>query len=410
MTAAQDDAAVAAYDREKMLRTRRMLIGVLATLIILLLLAFFFLLRLFEPVGKVASVEEAKGIEWIRSIYGWGNDKDQQLGPPQSVAVAPDGTIWVTDAGMARIVGFNPDASYRGVLDRGRKGSSRDALGFPTSIAVDESGVAYIGDMTSSRIVVMTPDKQLVRVIPAPRPRSVAVRGDHLVVGSNPGFAILSKTGEVQKVIGTFGKGDTQFNGVSGVAIAKDGTIFALDQYNNRVSAYTPDGERKWIRSLGAAGNQMSPGKTMRSQSTTAQAAMQLPSGITIDGAGRLVIVDAFGFNIVVLNAANGDLIGKYGDAGTEDGKFVYPGGISYDAQNDYFAVADTAMNRVQLVRLPGSGGTALASLNRSLAGPLRACLVPLLLLLLAIAATIIYRMIRRRREADDEEQVVQPA
>jgi sugar lactone lactonase YvrE len=388
----------------RIVRIRRALIAALTILVVLLLLAFVFLLRIFQPVGTVASTGDARGIEWVRSIYGWGNTRSQQLGTPQSVAFAPNGVIWVTDAAMSRLIGFNPDGSYNSLLHQGPRGSSANALSFPSSVAVDESGVAYIGDNTASEIVVMSAQNTVVRKIPVPRPKSVAVRGDRLVVGSMAGFVIMSKTGDVIAVVGAEASGiaDNEFNVVSGVAIGADGTIYALDQYNNRISAYDRDGRRRWIRVTGNPGNQTTPQQGMAPKETTASAAMQLPSGIAIDGAGRLVVVDAFGFDLVVLEASDGDLIARYGDAGAEDGKFVYPSGIAYDPARDYFAIADTSMGRVQIVRIPGSGGSAVATVNRALLGPLRACLVPLALLFVVTAAGLVYRSVRRRRRLRD--------
>src|SRR5512133_2240592 len=214
---AQDAAAQDSYRR--MLRTRRALGAALVALIVLLLLAFVALLRIFEPVGRVATAEEAGGVEWVRSIYGWGNTRSEQLGAPQSVAFGPDGTIFATDAGMARLAAFNPDGSFDGLVNQGAKGSSEDALSFPSSVAVDDDGLLYVGDMTASAVVVTTPDNEVMRRIAIPRPRSVAVRGDLLVVGSTPGFAIMSTTGDDVTVVGTRGSGDGQFDGVSGVAI-----------------------------------------------------------------------------------------------------------------------------------------------------------------------------------------------
>jgi hypothetical protein len=111
-----------------------------------------------------------------------------------------------------------------------------------------------------------------------------------------------------------------------------------------------------------------------------------------------LVLVDAFGFDIVVLDASDGSFIARYGDAGVQDGSFVYPSGISYDPARDYFAIADTSMGRVQIIRLPGSGGSPLAAVNRTLLGPARACLVPLALLFLVIVGGLAYRAVRNRR------------
>jgi hypothetical protein len=92
-------------------------------------------------------------------------------------------------------------------------------------------------------------------------------------------------------------------------------------------------------------------------------------------------------------------LIAKYGAPGTIDGQFVYPTSVAYDASHDWFAVADLQNARVQIIRLPGSGGSGLSGANRALTGPLRACIIPLALLILAILAGIIYRAIRRRKK-----------
>ena len=71
---------------------------------------------------------------------------------------------------------------------------------------------------------------------------------------------------------------------------------------------------------------------------------MEIPAGMTIDGAGRIVIVDPFGFDITILKPSNGQLIAKYGAPGTVDGQFVYPSDVSYAASHDWFAVADDAL------------------------------------------------------------------
>ena len=275
---------------------------------------------------------------------------------------------------------------------------SPNAFQFPTSVAVDENGLVYVGDQSGNNVYVVSPDNKVVRKIFVPTPSSVAVSSDRLVVGSASGFVILTKTGGVIKVLGSQGKGDKQFNGVRGVAIGKDGTIYVVDQYNNRVSAYDHNGIRKWIVSTGNPGNKSSVAGSIAATGSKAPAAMQIPAGMTIDGAGRLEIVDPFGFDITVLDPKNGALIAKYGTAGTVDGQFVYPSSIAYDSSHDWFAVADTNNGRVQIVRLPNSGGSALAGANRALSGPWRACILPLALILIAIIVGIIYRIRARRR------------
>ena len=132
---------------------------------------------------------------------------------------------------------------------------------------------------------------------------------------------------------------------------------------------------------------------------------MSLPLGMTIDGAGRLVVIDMFDGTLTVINPANGAFIAKYGTTGPDDGEFFYPVSVGYDKGRDWFTVADALNNRVQIIRLPGSGGSGAtqAAVRRGLAGPLRACLFPFLLLLLALVVWLVVRAMRKRR-------VVKPA
>jgi sugar lactone lactonase YvrE len=396
-------------ERARLRRTRRALAVLLAILVLLLLIATSALIRISQPAGRVLNDTDATGMTWVRSIYGWGNTKAQQLQGPQGVAVGPDGVIWATDQSACRVVGFNPDGSYAGMMFLGFRNDPRspNAMQFPTSVAVDSDNQIFIGDQAGNNVFVMTRDNKLVRKIYVPSPQSVAVSADRLVVGAASGFVILSKTGVPIKVLGSQGKGDKQFMGVRGVAIGKDGSIYVVDQYNNRISSYDRNGNRKWIKATGQAGNQ----KPVTSSTTaTDSTGLQLPSELTIDGLGRLVVVDPFGFDIVVLDPSKGRVLARYGDAGTNDGQFTYPSGIAYDPSRDWFAVADTMNQRVEIVRLPNSGGSAVSGFRRSLSGPLRALLLPLLLLVLLIVGAIWWRVLGRRKARRAEETAAQQA
>jgi DNA-binding beta-propeller fold protein YncE len=246
---------------------------------------------------------------------------------------------------------------------------------------------------------VMRRDNTIVRKIFVPTPYSLAVTNDRLVIGSASGFVIMTPEGQVLKVLGRQGKGIDEFQGIRGVAIASDGTIYVVDQYNNRLSAFDRNGNRKWIIFTGSPGNAKTVASSTVATTPPEPAKMQIPAGLTIDGAGRLVIADPFGFDLTILSPKDGHLIAKYGAPGTVDGQFVYPSDVSYDPARDWFAVTDTQNARVQIIRLPGSGGSALSGAARALSGPLRACIFPLLLLLIAIVVGIIYRMMKRRKK-----------
>jgi len=135
----------------------------------------------------------------------------------------------------------------------------------------------------------------------------------------------------------------------------------------------------------------------------------QLPVGMTIDGNGRLVVLDAFDFQMVVLDPSReGRLVARYGDFGVEDGKFVYPTGIDYDPERDWFVVADTSNDRAQVIRIPDSGGDLLGAARRAWATPLRLCALPLILLLVALGV-MIARAKRRKGSSDRDVSAAEP-
>ena len=399
MTGTTDTTQTETNDQRRTANTRRVLIAVLVLLLLLLAGTTYFLASVFTPVGRVAAPEEAGGLTWVRSIYGFGNNLEDQLKQPNDVAIAPDGTIWITDQTAQRVVGFNPDGSFSAMLHKGPRGSSPDAFSFPSALAVDEDGLIYVCDSMRDLVVVMSADNEIVRQYSVPSPLCVAVRGDRIAVGSKAGFVILNKQGDVISLLGSKGAGDEQFDSVQGLAISED-TIYAVDEYNNRVSAYSLDGARKWIRVTGGAANDANQGSggSGGSKESTAQAQMLLPLRATIDGVGRLVIVDSFDFSLTVLDPENGDLIAKYGTYGDAEGQFVYPVGISYDSERDWFAVSDVFNSRVQVVRIPDSGSSVAAPVLRTISGPLRACLLPLGVLLAMLVVGMILRS-RRRKE-----------
>ena len=119
---------------------------------------------------------------------------------------------------------------------------------------------------------------------------------------------------------------------------------------------------------------------------------LDLPQDVVLDAAGRLVAVDAFNFSILVMNATSGAIENSFGQEGTGDGQFVYPSSLAYDAKRDWFVVADTSNNRLQIVRIEGSGGGPGQAASRALSSPFRVCAIPLAALLAALAILFVTR------------------
>jgi len=385
----------------------RLVLGTILVLLVLLLVAMgVFFARLLTPTtsGAAAGAEDG-GMEWIRSMYGFGPSTDEQLLDPTSVAFAPDGRIYATDPQRARIMIFNPDGSFNALLHTGAGGTGRAQFVRPEGVDVDEDGLVYVADSFANKIIVFDADNRFVREWAAGKDeRTVGVWATDSAVYVL-GIGKLTKYDKQGNKLGEFGsrgRRPGQIDAYQGVTT--DGKrIYIADAMNQRVAAFAEDGQVLWTN----------PAK-MRSGSmtTAADAPYDLPQDLVLDANGRLVTIDAFKFEIIVSDPKSGKVLKHYGVDGAQEGQFFYPTSIDYDPARDWFAVADTRNNRVQIVRLPDTGGGALQTLQRTLVSPYRYCAIPLALLLLAaIVAAVIWR--RRSgewdEEDDDDEDLTEP-
>jgi DNA-binding beta-propeller fold protein YncE len=388
-------------------RDRRVMIVVLILLVFLLLIATVFLLSLIRPKGEIASADDAGGVTWVRSIYGWGDAVDEQLALPSSVAFTGSGDLIIPNVGLAvRALRF----SSSGVFQEMFAGSEEGFIAYPTAIDIAPDGRIYIVQSPRNEILVLDETGGTTeQVLLIEEPTAVDVTADRIAVGARAGWAILDLEGNViLGPVGQRGQGDDQYDTVTGIAVDDSNNVYVVDTYNNRISKFDAEGVRQWIVRTGAPSNQVeNTGGDNMSNVATGTAGLQTPSCATLDGAGRLLVVDPLDFTISAFDTDDGGFVGKWGAFGREEGQFLYPTGIDYDAVRDWVAVADTMNNRVQIVRLPGTGGGATSAIARSLAGPIRACLVPLVLLLLAIIVSAVRRIRRRRALADNRAAVL---
>ena len=395
---------------QKNTRRRRVILAVILILLLLLLCGVgAFVAKILFPKAdnKNAALEgneDTGGVIWVRSIYGTGPTPAELFMNPNGVATGPDGIIWVSDPGTNRIAGFRGDGTFvKQVLGSKQTGNP---FRIPSQIAVDSNNILYVADRPNETLTIMDGQTKLASAR-IPGLTSVAVDDEIIAVGSNSGFAILDKDGNAKKVIGTKGPGNDQFDVVDGIALdSSSRTIYVVDTYNNRLSAWDYTGKRKWIVVTGNPANATKlEGGISLETSSSAPARMQLPVSVTVDGNGRPMVLDGFGFSISAFNPSNGKFEGSWGAWGEKDGQFLYPSGLSYDKTKDWFLVGDTSNLRAQIIRIPGTGAKgaagALSGLRRLLAGPLRALwpccvLLPLILLLL-----LFLRWRKRRRERE---------
>jgi hypothetical protein len=395
---AESDRAGSA-NRQKSSRARRsrtLLIIIIVILLLSMCVIGAVIARLALPSSKdVATGQDAGGIEWVRSIYGFGTAQDQLFVRPAKVDVTENGNILVVDQEHRFVMEYSPEGDLVRTIGEG----AHPEL-YAVGAIEDGAGELFFGQTPQGYVRVFSNNGEEEASFPFPSPNDIEydATNDRLAISTNVGFVIFGSDGQpLYEIGGTQGDGPNDFDVIPGIAYGPDGTLYVLDAYNNRMSAYDTEGNRVWQVQTGkpAKGLDITQPAMAASDESSGTARLQVPSDVVVDSNNRLVVVDAMDFSITVFSATDGSLIAKYGQYGTKDGQFMYPSSIDYDPERDWFVVADGGNRRVQIVRIPDSssgGGGVIAAARRAISGPLRALLAPLLLLLIA------WLILRRRR------------
>ena len=382
--------------------------GVLGAVIVLLLgllvLVGGLLIDLQEDPLLSPRPREAQ-FEWERSLYGYGPAEGEQLLMPTSVAVSPTGDIYVTDPIRSRILVFDADGDPLRIVF-GQTSTADILFTRPEAIDVDPgNGDLYVADSQLSRISVFDAEGNFVRAWPvAGRARGVKVTSERVLVLGLGEVIAYDKKGAELSSFGTRGSAPGQIDAYLG--IESDGErIFIADSFNKRIQAFSLDGALLWAypsseTTAGAASADSTGHPDLETDAVDEGFDWQLPQDLVLDGAGRLVVVDAFRFEFVVVDAESGVVLGTYGEYGRLDGDLYFPTSVAYDYERDWFVVADTQNNRAQIVRIPGSAGAVLAPVRRLVDDPSRYYVLPLAMFVLVvlIAGARLIQVIRRRR------------
>ncbi|MCL2654849.1 MAG: NHL repeat-containing protein [Coriobacteriia bacterium] len=384
-------------------RSRMLLIVILIVLIILLLLACGTLYSLLRPGAGASAKGNANGVEWIRSVYGFGVNPNQLM-HPTSVAVSPDGqSFWVTDGANFRLIEYGMNGSFKRLVTQTSAGQK---FQYPNRMAIAPNGWFYVSQQTYDTVLVFDPDFNLKQTLQVQTPLSVAVNNDMFVVGSQGGFAAFKRDGSLIGQVGTQGSGKDSFDTVSGLALDAQDNLYVVDTYNCRLSKYDAKGNRIWIVNMGFPGNKGIQGGANVSQKELESkypANLQVPMGVTLDANNRVIVIDMFDYSVSAFSVTNGKFLGKWGEFGVEDGFFSNPSSLVYNRQQDVFLEGEAALGRVQIFHLANSSSMGgLRGLISRYADIINACLIPLLVLLALIVIYVITRiLLRRRRNAD---------
>jgi sugar lactone lactonase YvrE len=282
--------------------------------------------------GRVHKVDERGGLTTVAGTGEKGTRGDgapainAQFNGPHSLAVAPDGSVFLADTWNNRVRRYDPKTgivtNFAGTGDKGFSGDDGPAdkarFGGVYCIALDPRGERmYLADLDNRRIRMIELKSNIVTTVagngekgvpkdgseatkaPLVDPRAVAAdaKGNVYILerGGNA-LRVVDADGKIRTVAGTGEKGATgdggdarkaTLNGPKHLCIDRDGNVIIADTENHLIRKYLP-AEGKIVRvagtgKKGAGGLGGPPDKVELSQ----------PHGVYVHPSGILYIADS---------------------------------------------------------------------------------------------------------------------
>lgn len=270
---------------------------------------------------------------------GFSGDEDDataaQLKQPTAVAVDMAGNLFFADTANQRIRKVTTEGVISTVAGIGTAGFSGDggqaasaAFSYPIGLALDSAGNLFIADAFNYRV------------------RKLTSGG---VIGTVAGNGMAGFSGDGDRAI------SAQLKNPVSVAVDSAGNLFIADSGNHRVRKVTSNGAIRTVAGNGDPGFSGDDGP-----GTSAQ--LSHPTGVAIDAAGNLFIVDHDNNRIrkvtpdgVISTVVGIGTAGFSGDGGPAiSAQLNYPMGITADAAGNLF-IADYDNNRIRKVTLESS-------------------------------------------------------
>src|ERR1039457_4435003 len=242
------------------------------------------------------------------------------LDEPLAVTAATDGTLYIADSGNSAVRKVSTAGVITTIAGNGRPGYSADEklavnaqLNYPSGVFMDSLGSLYIADAGNARICKISPTGVITAVAGVKVPgysgddgpaREAALDWPTALTGDSNGNIYLadSLNSRVRKItpagaiLTLAGNGTFDYSGESlpalsasldyptGVAVNASGTVYVSDSYNYRVRAIGSEGLLTTV--LGNGSSYSGVG------SLAIDAQLSRPHDLAIDRSGNLYVVD----------------------------------------------------------------------------------------------------------------------
>lgn len=229
----------------------------------------------------------------------------QGMGAPDDLALGADGTIYVGDLGVGKVLAVTPDGSVTPISPK---------MQAPEGIVVLDDGTLIVVEQANNKLYHLDPTTQLLSLFYAVGNRTnnagidslyrEPIRGD-LIIPDAPTGRILRLAANTQKLT-LIASG---FRRPTAIALAPDGTLYVCDEFGQSIQRIAPDGSIGLVARIPTPddvildndGNLLVNslrGTVWRINPVTREpfalvTGLVEPHGIILDQAGNLIIADA---------------------------------------------------------------------------------------------------------------------
>lgn len=205
---------------------------------------------------------------------------------PTTAAVAPDGSVWVTDPRNDIVRHLSSSGVFLGALS---------GLSSPNGVALSPSGaIVYVADTGDARIVRFSASGRPLGTfgsVALSRPVALAVGPNGNLFIADAGLDRVVELGPDGAMLGSWGRPGSapgRFEEPAGIAVDSAGDVFVSDRALDRVQKFTARG-----RLLAAWG---SPGGDLGE--------LSLPTGLAVDCRGEVLVADTANNRIQIFAGA----------------------------------------------------------------------------------------------------------
>jgi sugar lactone lactonase YvrE len=317
---------------------------------------------------------------YVSSIGSSGSGAGQ-VKQPEGVAVDSKGNLWMVDAANYRVDEFSTEGTFikafgwgvlhggnhletcpagstcksglagSGAGQIGQEGGYKQAVG----IAIAPNGNLWVADPGNKRVSEFKPEATSVKF-----ETEIGANGpDHFSLSDPLGVAVDATSGNLWVAdwatgqLDEFSSSGTAIRQVAsvdadGVAIDSGGNVWTSEVNLNRVSEFSSTGVLKETIGWGVNGGEGLQTCTASCKAGVAgsgEGQFNNPAGISVDSGGKIWVVDHANHRVQELSSG-GEFITQFGSSGTGNGQFWYPWGVALSGGSAY--VTDTGNSRVE--------------------------------------------------------------